>query len=236
LLKKDLAGVLQTLSNKKMKNGIEPLLIAALLLAAAPCGGQQQETSLLVSGEKTDVTLTAADRTLGMPKAPITLLEYSAPTCLSCARFHTEVFPLLKKKYIDTGKVYYVFRVLPLNAVDLAAEAIARCLPASRYMQLIDVLFRNEDKWNPELGVNDVHGGLFDVGAMIGMNPTQIDQCISNNAEVTRATQVGEDAQKHYKIEGAPTFIINGQIHTGGFSWPNLQTLLDSLVKKGKKS
>jgi protein-disulfide isomerase len=239
---------------ERLKSWIGALLTAALVIAVAPCVAQQPEShdgqfqrkgsvekidtvdALPVSGEKAAVRLTASDRTLGSRKAPIMMLEYSAPTCVPCARFHTEVFPLLRKKYIDTGKVYYVFRVLPLNPVDLAAEAMARCLPPSSYMQFIDVLFRNQDKWDPEFGITDVHGALVAMGAIAGMNATQIDECISNNAEVTRASQVGEDARNRYNIEGAPTFIINGQVHTGGFSWPDLQTFLDSLAKKGKKS
>jgi protein-disulfide isomerase len=239
---------------ERVKTCIDALLTAALVVAVAPCVAQQPEphdgqfqrkgnvekidivNALPVSGEKADVQLTAADRTLGSPKAPIMMLEYSAPTCVPCARFHTEVFPLLKKKYIDTGKVYYVFRVFPLNPADLAVEAMARCLPPSRYMQFIDVLFRNQDKWDPEFGISDVHGAVVAMGAIGGMNAGQIDQCISNNTEVTRARQVGEDARKRYNIDGTPSFIINGQVHTGGFSWPNLQTFLDSLANKGKKS
>ncbi len=202
-------------------------LLVSALVTAAP---------LPVSGEKAGITLIAADRTLGSPKAPIVMVEYAAPTCRHCARFNADLFPLLKKKYIDTGKVYYVFRVFPLNPADLAAEAMARCLPTSGYMRFIDVLFRHQDKWDPDFGVSDVHAGLVDMGRSVGMSPTQIDQCISNKAEVTRASQVGENAQKRYDVEGTPTFIINGQTHTGGFSWPDLQTLLDSLVKKGGKS
>ncbi len=206
---------------------IRALLITALALVGAPCGAEQP-------GPR-NITLTAADRTLGSPKAPIVMLEYAAPSCPHCARFNAEVFPLLKKKYIETGKVYYVFRVLPLNVTDLAAEAMARCLPASKYMQFIDVLFRNQAKWDPQSGVSDMHGGLVAMGRMVGMNAAQIDQCISSKAEVTRASQVGEDAQKRYGVEATPTFIINGQIHPGGFSWQDLQTLLDSLAKKGGK-
>jgi protein-disulfide isomerase len=211
------------------------LLLTALVVTVTPCGAQQSGP-LPVRGEKAVITLTAADRTLGSPKAPIVMVEYGAPTCPHCAQFNAEVFPLLKKKYIDTGKVYYVFRVFPLDPGDLAAETMARCLPASSYMKFIDMLFCNQDKWDPQLGTSDAHGGLVAMGRIVGMNAAQIDQCISNKAEVTRASQVGEDAQKRYGVEATPTFIINGQIHAGGFSWQDLQTLLDSLAKKGKKS
>jgi protein-disulfide isomerase len=74
------------------------------------------------------VTITASDMTLGSPKAPIKVVEYGAPSCPVCARFEMDNFDQLKKTYIDTGKVYFVFRVFPINgAADGAAEGLARC-------------------------------------------------------------------------------------------------------------
>jgi protein-disulfide isomerase len=142
------------------------------------------------------------------------------------------VLPLLKARYIDTGKVYYVFRVFPLNPVDLAAEAMARCLPSISYMHFIDLLYRNQKEWDPELGVTDVHGALIAIGRMAGMNAALADQCIEKKAEVERATSVGEEAQKRYNITGAPAFVINGQVHVGEFRWQDLQKLLDALAKR----
>ncbi len=159
-------------------------------------------------------------------------IEYASLTCPPCARFNLDVFPLLKAKYIDTGKVYYVFRIFPLNPVDLAAEAMARCLPTSSYMHFIDMLYRNQKEWDPEFGVTDVHGALIAMGRMAGMNTLRTDQCIENKAEVERASKVGAEAQARYKITGAPAFVINGQIHVGEFRWQDLQKVLDSLAKK----
>jgi protein-disulfide isomerase len=67
---------------------------------------------------------------------------------------------------------------------------------------------------------------------MVGMNTSVADQCIENNAEVERATKVGEEAQRRYNITGAPAFVINGQVHVGEFRWQDLQKLLDSLAKQ----
>jgi protein-disulfide isomerase len=184
------------------------------------------------TADRSAITITAKDRSIGSPKAPILMVEYASLTCPPCARFNIDVLPLLKAKYIDTGKVYYIFRVFPLNPVDLATEAMARCLPTGSYMHFIDMLYRNQKEWDPEFGVTDMHGALMAMGRMAGMNTTQSDQCIENNAEVQRATKVGEDAQKRYNITGAPAFVINGQVHVGEFRWQDLQKLLDSLAKK----
>ena len=77
------------------------------------------------------VTLTAWDRRMGSPKAPILMVEYAAPQCPHCAHFDQEFFPLLKKQFIDTGKVYYVLRVFPLGPADVAAEPVRVAYSAS---------------------------------------------------------------------------------------------------------
>ncbi|MBU6299491.1 MAG: GatB/YqeY domain-containing protein, partial [Alphaproteobacteria bacterium] len=110
---------------------------AALVVAAAALyffvftGGSNNMT--VTNGGALQVQLYEHDRTLGTPKAPITVLEYAAPACPHCSHFDQTVFPLIKKNYIDTGKVFYIFRVFPINPADPAAEAIARCLPADKY-------------------------------------------------------------------------------------------------------
>src|SRR5277367_1774237 len=96
------------------------LAAGAYLVFTAPA----TDVAAAPSGPQT--VLTKDDRTLGSPSAPVTVIEYAAPTCPHCAHFDMDVFPDFKREYIDTGKVYFVFRVFPLNAVDVAAEAMAR--------------------------------------------------------------------------------------------------------------
>jgi protein-disulfide isomerase len=196
--------------------------------------GGKPETSLAGgTQERANVTLVASDRTLGSPKAPILVVEYAAPTCPHCAHFDTDIFPQLKRTYIDTGKVYYVFRVFPLSQVDVAAESMARCLPKDNYFQFIDLLFRNQSKWDPDgYQIPDVHGALVDMGRIAGMSAEQVDKCIANQAEQQRVTQVGEDAQTRYNINGTPTFLINGQIHGPFEDWQELKDFIEPMLKK----
>jgi protein-disulfide isomerase len=182
--------------------------------------------------DRANVTITAADRTLGKKDAPVLMVEYAAPICPHCAHFNETMFPQLKANYIDTGKVYYVFRVFPLQSADVAAEAIARCLPADNYFQFIDLLFRNQPKWDPENGVQDVHGGLVQMGRIAGLSAEQVDRCIGNQAEQQRIAKVGEDATTRYSINGTPTFIINGQIHSTFANWQELKDYMDAQLKK----
>ena len=94
-------------------------------------------------------TLVATDRTMGNPKAPVVLIEYGAPSCPICAYFAQNEFPQLKQNYIDTGKIFYVFRVFPAARRWTAmSEKMARCLPEDKYFAFIDLLLRNQPKWD----------------------------------------------------------------------------------------
>jgi protein-disulfide isomerase len=173
------------------------------------------------------------DKTLGSPKAPITLIEYAAPMCPHCARFNAEVIPLLKASYIDTGKVFYIFRVFPIGAADVPAEALARCQPGDSYFAFIDLLFRNQAKWDPEYGVTDVHGALVSLSRIAGMSAGQVDACMNNQDEQKRIMAVAQDASARYGVTGTPTLIINGDVQeAGGMPWTVLKAKLDSLLAK----
>jgi len=184
--------------------------------------------------ERYGITFTGRDRALGSPKAPVLMVEYAAPTCPHCAAFDMDIFPLIKKNYIDTGKVYYVFRVFPLNSADVAAEAIARCLPRDQYFAFIDQLYRNQGKWDPEYAVQDVHGGLVQMGAMAGIGAKEVDSCINNPKEQEAITKVGNDAQAKYNVNGTPTFLVNGEQRVGEGTWQDWQDVLNKKIAGGK--
>ena len=177
-----------------------------------------------------------SDRTLGNPKSKVVLIEYAAPSCPVCAAFDAQSFPSLKAKYIDTGKIYYVFRVFPLRADDGSAEKIARCLPEDKYFAFIDLLFKNQPKWDVEYGVQapeGVHDGLVLLGRIAGMSQEQVDQCMVNKAEDDRINKVSADGEARYSITGTPTFILNGvNIGSGNIPFDTLSKLLDTELAK----
>ena len=218
------------------------MIIAAVAVVVLLAGGLfyyfvmapgSSDDMLLTAGNQPSVSVHKDDRTMGNPKAPITMLEYAAPACPHCAHFFETVFPQVKKEYIDTGKVFYIFRVYPINPADGAAEAIARCLPADNYFQFIDLLFRNQKVWDPEYGITDVRGGLIQMARIAGMGVDKVDQCISNKDEQDRINAVAQDGLTKYNIDGVPTFIINGAIvQAPDATYPQLKARFDSLLSK----
>jgi protein-disulfide isomerase len=168
------------------------------------------------------------DRTLGSPKAKVVLIEYAALTCPHCAMFDQQVLPQIRKNYIDTGKVLYVFRLYPRMPEDGAAERLARCVPRERYFQVIDLIFRNQQHWDPEFGVLDVRGGLADVGRQAGLSREQVDTCIADTSQDARINAAAQEAETRYNLTGTPTFVINGVAQpSGGLTYEMLARLLD---------
>ena len=149
------------------------LLGLVLLIAAAGIGYYLMSGggSATASGDGKGYEITPADHTLGNKNAKVVLIEYAAPVCPHCAHFNEAIFPDIKKNYIDTGKVFYVFRVFPMRAGDGPAQKLALCLPADKYLSFIDLLFRNQPKWDvDEYPGADLHGGLILMARIAGMS------------------------------------------------------------------
>jgi protein-disulfide isomerase len=217
------------MNRRQMLVGLVVLAIVAIgVVAYFVFGGSSDDETLASGGTKYSITIVPDDRTQGDPKAPIQMVEYAAPSCPHCAHFDTDMFPFLKKNYIDTGKVFYIFRVFPLSQVDVAAESMARCLPADNYFQFIDQLFRNQSKWDPDgYQIPDVHAALVDMGKIAGMSADQVDSCINNADENKRATDVGQEAETKYGISGTPTFLVDGEIAPPFESTDDIKKYLD---------
>jgi protein-disulfide isomerase len=173
------------------------------------------------------------EKTMGKPDAPVTIVEYASLGCPICAAFHAQVFAQVKKTYIDTGKVYFSFRMFPISAADGAAEAIARCLPKDQYFSFAEVLFRKQNEWDPEFGVTDVHGALVKLARVAGLGAEQVDRCIQDKSVQQRINQIAEDGEKRFKIEATPTLVIDGVAQEpGAIPWPELQRLIEAALKK----
>jgi protein-disulfide isomerase len=221
------------MNRKQLLIGLVALAVVAMAVAGYFAFFSGSGTDPVPSSGPMGITLTKDDRTLGSPKAPLTVLEYAAPTCPHCAHFDMDIFPLFKQQYIDTGKVFFIFRVFPLNAVDLAAESMARCLPEDNYFQFLDLLYRNQAKWDPDgYPVQDVHAGLLEMGRIAGMSAQQVDSCIADQAASKRIQQVGSDATTKYGINGTPSFVVNGQLHGPFEDFQELQGFINPMLSK----
>jgi protein-disulfide isomerase len=217
-------------------------IVLVVILAAIGIGyyvmSDQSSDALAAGGAKAvGFTLVPTDRTMGNPKAPVTLIEYGAPTCNICAYFQANEFPQLKREYIDTGKVFYVFRVFPLRPMDGDVEKMARCLPEDKYFGFIDLLWRNQPKWDAAEypGIADPHGELMQQARIAGMSTEQAEKCIANKAEDERINKVSAEAEQKYNLTGTPTFVVDGVPQSSGaVPYADLAKVLDAALAKKK--
>ena len=179
-----------------MKNCILPslLLVALLLSIDAPAAPPTAEEAL-------------RDRILGDPNAPITMIEYSSLTCSHCQQFHKEILPKIKKNYIDTGKVKLIYRDFPFDKLGLLATVLARCAPPERYYGFLNVLFEKQSVWSRS---QDPFGELSRIGKIGGLNPSDYEACLKNQALIDGLIEKRLDGQKNFDVNATPSFIIDG--------------------------
>ncbi len=150
-----------------------------------------------------------AERAIGPATAPVTVIEYFSLTCTHCAAFAQETFPQVRTNLIDTGKIRYVFRDFPLDQVALTAAMVARALPPERYEPFILSLFASQDRWAFARGVNSTEE-LAKMAALAGMPRSTFDATLADDALKQAIVAEEDDAQKRYKIDSTPSFIVNG--------------------------
>lgn len=184
-------------------------LSAAALVACGAAGGSGSSSG---EGAATSVD-SALGHTLGQEDAPITIIEYASPTCPACKYFHETVKPVIEENYINTGKVKFVFREFPLNEIDLAGYAIARCAGSDKYFDVLDDLFANQEgiRYAAQNGV--VKTTLGTIAQRHGIADTEaLDACLSNR-DIRKAIADTTSTSEKWGIDGTPTFIIDGVKH-----------------------
>jgi protein-disulfide isomerase len=158
------------------------------------------------------------DHTLGNRDAKVTVIEYASPTCPVCANFMMNMYPRLKRDYIDKGRIFYVYRTFLRGPDDASAEKLARCMPKDKYMAFNDALFRNQPKWDYEYGIpspDGVHAALLQIASTFGMSADAANRCLASTKDEDAISRVGEDGVAKYNVSATPTFVINGQPMTG---------------------
>ncbi len=177
--------------------------------------------------------MTAPEWKMGDPKAPVTLVEYASDTCPHCAKFAAEVFPAFKVKYVDTGKVLYIFREFPTSPEQLSAAGfiVARCAGESRYFDVVNALFKAQT--TAKSGLDFLMSGAK-VG---GLTQDQVKACLDDPAGIADLNTRVQNAINVEKIDSTPTLIVNGKkLESGEKTLKDLDAAIAPLLAptKGK--
>ncbi len=164
----------------------------------------------------------------GNENAKITIIAYESLTCSHCADFHKDIYPQLKKEYIDTGLAKIEFRHFPLDIAAFNASKITQC-KNDQSLQILESLYLNQQAWvrgnTAEEANNNLKKFIKDKGFNI-----DFDKCITNKKIEDFVLNDRIEGSKKYKVNATPTIIINDKKFEKSLNYKNLKKSLEKLI------
>ena len=204
----------------RMTAGVATLAGLPILTAVPAAAETFDPAKLLEKGSLDEVSL-------GKEDAPVTVVEYFSMTCGHCANFHMHTFPYLKKTYIDTGKMRFVYREFPLDPLAAAGAMLARCTPGGNAEAMIGLLLDKQRNW--AYSDNPVEG-LQTLSKLAGFTQESFKACLGDQKLLDDITAVRERGSKEFGIDSTPTFFVNGEKHIGALSSEEFDKILEPLL------
>ena len=164
----------------------------------------------------------------GNKNAKITIIAYESLTCSHCADFHNEVYPQLKKDYIDTGLAKIEFRHFPLDMAALNASKITQC-KNDQSLEILESLYSNQQAWVKGSTIEDINNNLKKFLEKQGFK-INFEKCISNKKLEDFVLNDRIEATKNFKINATPTIIINDKKFEKTLNYKNLKKIIEKLI------
>lgn len=180
--------------------------------------------SLPVWGEIADTLDAMQEKVLGSSDAPVTVIEYASLTCPHCGHFHNGILPDIKKEFVDSGKVRFIYRDFPLDHFALRAAMLARCNSHRDYFAFLDVLYKDQQRW---ITAQDPLVALLRLARLAGINGDDFKQCVGNKGLEDAILQQRLQAAKKYRLQATPAFIINEELYTGELTFDGIKSAIE---------
>jgi protein-disulfide isomerase len=162
----------------------------------------------------------------GQADAPVTIVQYASLSCPHCKRFHAEVYPILKRDYIDTGKVRYVLRDFPIGKTSGQASVALRCVAPERYLDLYGKFQAQQTSWvSQEVRIDPIAA----VAAQVGLSRADYDACRANTALIESLKGM-KDRGRKLGIIGTPNFFVQDKLIKKAIDMAELRAMIDPLV------
>ena len=164
----------------------------------------------------------------GNDNARITIIAYESLTCSHCANFHKDVYPLLKKDYIDTGLAKIEFRHFPLDVAAFNASKIAQC-KQDQSLEILESLYSNQQSWVKGNSIEEVNNNLKNFLKDEGFE-LDFEKCINNKKIEDFVLNDRVEGTKNFKVNATPTIIINNEKFEKSLNYKNLKKTLEKLI------
>ena len=171
-----------------------------------------------------------AEISVGSPAAPVVLVKYMSLTCPHCKRFHADVWPELKRTYVDTGKVRFILREFPIGKASGTATIALRCAPADKHMALYGKFLEQQGSWVAQEVRSDQ---IIKVAQQVGLTGEQFSACVRDPGLSTRLNWVKERGRK-LGIIGTPNFFLDNKLIKSTLGWPELRGLIEAKLSAPK--
>mgnify|MGYP001290139677 CR=1 FL=1 len=164
----------------------------------------------------------------GNENAKITIIAYESLTCSHCANFHKDIYPQLKKDYIDTGLAKIEFRHFPLDMAALNASKVSQC-EESQSLEILESLYSNQQAWIKGKSIEEVNSNLKKFIEKEGFK-LNFEKCINNKQIEDFILNDRIEGAKDFKINSTPTIIINNKKFEKSLNYKNLKKSLEKLI------
>ena len=164
----------------------------------------------------------------GNKDAKITIIAYESLTCSHCADFHKNVYPQLKKDYIDTGLVKIEFRHFPLDVAAFNASKISQC-KSDESLKILDSLYSNQQAWVRGKNVEEINDNLKTFIKNQGFD-LDFEKCINDKKIEDYVLNDRIEGTKKFKVNATPTIIINNKKFEKPLNYKNLKKSLEKLI------
>lgn len=208
----------------------QSLILAAAASAAGAIGLKPafaQDAPVTIDPAKLMQPAGLPDHVLGNKDAKVTVIEYGSATCPHCGRFHHDVYPAFKTKYIDTGKIQFIFRPFALNVFDVVVFMLAEIAGPDHYYSVIDTFYDNQDKW---VQADKPKDAIMAIALQLGFTKDSFDQALTNQDWPKRIQDQRDQAVNDFKMNGTPTFYINGKQLVGEQTLDEMSAAIDPLL------
>ncbi|MEQ1697466.1 MAG: DsbA family protein [Hyphomicrobiaceae bacterium] len=195
--------------------------------SSATPGGREVISNPTMAEILAPVAGTLPEIALGSADAPVTVVQYGSLTCPHCKRFHTEVYPALKRDFIDTGKVRYILRDFPIGRQSGQASIAIRCAAPDKYVSLYGKFLDQQSAWvSQEVRVDPI----FAVAAQAGLSRADYDACRSNTALVENIKAI-KDRGRKLGIIGTPNFFVQDKLVKKALDMAELSGMIDAAAR-----
>ena len=165
---------------------------------------------------------------IGDSEAKVTIKVFSSLTCPHCADFHSNIYEMLKKDYIDNGLVRFEHHAFPLDLAALNAEIIVRCPDNnSKRFELLTEIYNKQTTWAIGSDINKINELIKKIGINFNLSNKKMDTCLKNDQTQDEILEQRIEAQKKYNIESTPTIIINEKKYSGKVDYKQFKKAID---------